>query len=238
MTCHRTNDNDWSDYTQFEPLGTLSRGKPYLELYIANAARHRKGVPFMPQAELLFNQLQLDPNVRPAVNAWVSALGGPSCEVGTTCTPARLCFQGAIEECGETKVTCAPTVPSPDGTPCGPDKTCSSGQCLETITITIPHINPGVYVRNDRKEADQAHVHVNINGTLLVAQLAIETMCVRAETEVTMSCNLSTLVCTDPGSGETWKVIEGNTLERANPAHPELDGVYRLESPIDVPSCP
>lgn len=192
----------------------------------------------MPQAKLLYDELQRDDAVRAAVDAWIAAAGGPSCEPGTTCKPSKPCYQGIIRSCTDT-FACTPTEPVADGTPCGPDLACSRGECVPSVTFSIPLVTPGVYVRNARPEDPEAHVHVTVGGGhMFVSQLSLTDVCVRSETEVNMGCNVGTLTCSDPAGGDSWRVVAGATLERKNRGKPELEGTYRLESPIDVAACP
>jgi hypothetical protein len=239
MTCHRTNAEDWSDYSQFAPLANAAGGTPFIDLYVAGEQSHAKGLSFMPQAKLLFQGLKGDPLVQPAIDAWVAALGGPKCEPGTTCTPPKLCYKGVIHACDGSKYACTPTEPVPDGTLCGEDRACNRGECIDSLTISIPIVLEGVYVRNQVPGNPEAHVHVSVGGgQLTVAQVRASTPCTDAASQVTMDCNISTLTCTDPAKGDAWKVIAGATLKRTNPRHPELEGVYRIESPVDIDACP
>lgn len=240
MTCHRSNALDWADYSQFQSLGSSLEGKPLLGIYLAGGATHQAGFPFMPQAKLLFDDLQRDPGVKPAIDGWVAALGGPVCEVGTACTPSKVCFKGVVDSCTDPKKLCKATSALPDGTACGENKACSRGECsLSTLTFSIPRINAGIYVRSERPDAPEAHVHIAVDGHLLVAQVSTAGPCARASTQVSLDCNLGTLTCAGAGApGDSWKVLEGNTLQRKNPTRPEVEGRYRLESPIDVASCP
>lgn len=239
MTCHRANPLDWADYSQFQALGSSVDRTALLDFYLADPTRHQAGVPYMPQAKLLFGELQRDPAVRPAIDGWVAALGGPTCEPGTACTPSKACYKGVINSCTNPKVLCTATTPVPDGTPCGENVACSHGQCaLSTLTLTIPRINAGIYVRREHPEGLEAHVHIAVDGRLLVGQLSLAEPCKKAATEVALPCNIPTLTCSNPQNGDGWKVLEGNTLQRTNARHPELEGRYRLESPLDVATCP
>ena len=104
------------------------------------------------------------------------------------------------------------------------------------LRITIPRIPNGVYVRNQKPEAPEAHVHLAVNGQLQIATVSEEALCTAGATRE-LPCNVGTLTCTDSATGDSWKVVSGATLERKNAAHPELAGTYRRESPIDIPSC-
>jgi hypothetical protein len=240
MTCHRTNDEDWSDYKQFDYLAGSVGGTPFLDLYLADPAHHTtSGFPFMPQAKLLYSELQSDATVQTVIDDWVNALGNPRCEVGTTCTPSKLCFNGEITVCGTDRTACTPTSAVADGTPCGTDRTCNRGVCTDTIVISIPRINEGIYVRNENPDKSEAHVHASVGGGhLFIAQVAADVPCTKATTEVTLGCSTATLTCTDPSSGDSWKVVTGNTLRRTNPRRPEVEGTYRLESPVQISTCP
>lgn len=176
--------------------------------------------------------------MKPAIAGWVTALGGPTCEQGTPCTPSKACFKGVIESCTDLTKLCTATVAVPDGTACGENRACLRGECsLSTLVISIPRINPGIYVRSERPEAPEAHVHIAVDGRLLVSQISPADPCVQSATQVALPCNTGNLTCSN-APGETWRVLEGNTLERKSAAHPELGGRYRLESPVQVASCP
>ena len=85
--------------------------------------------------------------------------------------------------CTDPKKLCKATAPVPDGTACGENNACSHGECsLRTLTFSIPRINAGVYVRSEHPEAPEAHVHIAVDGRLLVAQLSLAEPCVKAAT--------------------------------------------------------
>src|SRR5262249_46304677 len=158
MTCHRTNDEDWSDYTQFVSLAVKVEGKSFLELYTAGVER-RPGLPYMPQAKLLFDALQNDAAAQGAIRRWVAPVGGPACEGGTTCVPSKACFRGVIDRCDgdDLKFSCKPTTPVADGTPCGTESTCLRGVCTPTVSISHPRVPTGIYVRNQNSSGSEAH---------------------------------------------------------------------------------
>lgn len=238
MTCHRTNDMDWSDYATFEFLALDLGGRSYLEHVTADFDDHEPGVPFMPQAKLLFEELQGDSRVDDAIEDWVDALGGPVCEAGMECTPTEICMRGKISSCNPNDLVCQPTVPVANGTPCGPDATCHDGECVGTIVITIPQVPSRVYVRTERPDDPEAHVHLSVGGgKLFVRQLDLGQMCSDPASEHALSCNVATLTCNDPLTGDSWTVIAGGTLERKNPTRPEVAGIYRIESPLVIDSC-
>ncbi len=238
MTCHRTNDMDWSDYATFEFLGLDLDGRSYLEHVTAGFDEHEPGVPFMPQAKRLFEELQGDARVNQAIAEWVKAVGGAECEAGMECTPTEICMRGRISSCDPTELACEATLPVANGTPCGKDSTCHDGECVGTIVFTIPQVPPRVYVRSERADDPETHVHLSVaGGKLFVRQLDLGRMCSEPSSEHVLSCNVGTLTCNDPETGDSWKVIAGATLERKNPAHPELAGIYRAESPVAIEAC-
>src|SRR5262249_46129067 len=149
-----------------------ANGTPIIDLYLADEAHHKSGIPFMPHAKLLFEDLQRDATVQPAIDNWVAALGSPTCEVGTRCKPGKVCYQGAIASCGD-DFACKPTVPVPNGTTCGDQLACFNGTCAPSVVISIPMVNKGVYVRHEGPRLDQAHVHVSVGGgKLFVTQVS------------------------------------------------------------------
>jgi hypothetical protein len=238
MTCHRTNDMDWSDYATFQYLALDLDGKPYIDYYLADVDEHDPGVPFMPQAKLLFEELQSDSSVRQAIDGWIAALGAPACEAGTGCTPLEICRQGEISSCEPGKVVCEPTQALPDGTPCGIDQACVKGVCTPTLTVDIPTIPTRVYVRTERPGDPEAHVHLSVGGgALFVRQIDLGVMYSDASSEHRLSCSASTLTCKDSETGDSWEVIGSGRLERKNPTRPEVEGTYRIESPVSIPSC-
>jgi hypothetical protein len=70
MPCHRTNRVDFSDYATFAPLGRGAGGRSQLELLTSSSAADHDKVPYMPQAEVTFDNLATG-----AIGTW---LGGAS----------------------------------------------------------------------------------------------------------------------------------------------------------------
>jgi hypothetical protein len=242
MTCHRTNNADWADYQQFAPLAfTINGTKSFLELYIAKKEDHDDGFPYMPQAKLLFDQLQADQAAKTAVANWLTAVGGPVCEPGTSCVPSKACFKGAIPSCTSSGagLTCKATTPLPNGTPCNSGSgSCNNGECIPSISFSIPRIPTGIYVRDKNPGEPEAHVHLETNHDLFITQVNAKKLCKIALTTYSQPCNTTTLTCTATDTQDAWKVLGPATMERKYPGHPELNGIYRRESPVDLPACP
>ena len=74
MTCHRSRSTlDWSDYAKFRPLSVKVHGTASLQLYTSpSAAKHKGGLPYMPQSELTFTSLVADSSAQKAMQQWLS----------------------------------------------------------------------------------------------------------------------------------------------------------------------
>jgi len=238
MTCHRTNDTDWGKYEQFELLAQSVDGKSFLDYYIAPPDEREEGIPFMPQAKLLYEELIEDTSARAAIDNWIEALGSPVCAPGMECTPQKACHSGEVLSCGPVGVACTAVAPSPNGTPCGSESTCHNGSCVPTLTISIPQVPPRIYVRNEGPQSPESHVHLSVGGgKLLVRTFDSQNLCVVASSVQSLNCNISTLTCKSPSTGDSWKVVGPGMLTRTNPGVPDLEGTYRIESPLTVPDC-
>ncbi len=239
MTCHRTNSADWSEYDRFVPLGSLARGKTRLTEYLEAPETHRADFPYMPNAQLLYETMRGDASVEPAIQEWTSSLGDPSCATGARCVPREECRLGEIRSCDDPKDVCVATTPLPDGTSCGDSRTCSHGECFDSLTFSIPVVAPGIYVRRERPTSPEQHLRIVANHDLFVTQVSESGMCYLARTERVYSCNVSTLTCTHAPTADAFVApLRGEPgLERRSP-NPLASGHYRLESPVDMGPCP
>ncbi|MGQ0507456.1 MAG: hypothetical protein ACT4TC_19290 [Myxococcaceae bacterium] len=240
MTCHRTNGANWADYGQFQPLASRIGTDSFLGLYLAAEDKHLPGMPYMPQPELLFAEYQRDASAKASVTKWVNAVESPQCQVGTLCTPSKVCYAGVINSCEPGRFACVPTHPLPNGTACGSESVCHNGTCVNSFSFSLPIVLPGVYVRNEKVSGPERHLHINVPGgqKIVLSEFDKAKGCRKTQGTRTLSCNAGTRTCTDSSLGDSWKLLEeGASFTRKRPSQPGVEGKYRLESPVSIPDC-
>jgi hypothetical protein len=84
MGCHRTNTKDFSEYANVESLSAQQGGVSLLEAYTTGDPAHLedRALSFMPQASLMFTQLNADTAAQDAIRRWLELVTDPS---GPTC---------------------------------------------------------------------------------------------------------------------------------------------------------
>ncbi len=111
MGCHRTILPDWSNYDTFVTLSHFQNDTARLSL-LASASdfQHDKVTPYMPHAQLTFQNLQLNGLARATIDSWTAALGGASiidqiffpqdCQAGGALTSAQVANLAAYGSAG------------------------------------------------------------------------------------------------------------------------------------------
>jgi hypothetical protein len=70
MSCHRHNGLDFSSFAKFQPLRRVADGTSFLQKYIIDDRRGDEALPYMPQAQAAFEQLQTDHRAWAAIRRW------------------------------------------------------------------------------------------------------------------------------------------------------------------------
>jgi hypothetical protein len=77
MGCHRLTPPDWSSYDAFVTLSHFQNDSARIELLASPSdVLHDKVTPYMPHAQLTFQNLQGNAVARAAIRSWTSVLGG------------------------------------------------------------------------------------------------------------------------------------------------------------------